>query len=103
MTEEEEDLLGKIQPPPDITEEHGIMMDMLNQIFKFICAQNRVAGTLLMPRSDFNKMKYESDYIPSYLREGWRKEVLGSDMATWLENRDNLSVRFEDGELRIGV
>lgn len=103
MTDEEEELLGRILPPPDITEEHGIMMDMLNQIFKFICAKNRVAGTLLMPRSDFNKMKYESDYIPDYLREGWRKEILGADMATWLENRENLSVRFEDGELRIGV
>ena len=78
-------------------------MDLLNQIFKFICAKNKVAGILLMPRSDFNKMKYESGYLPPYLKRGWRKEILGEDMVNWLEKRDKLKVSFTEGEIRIGV
>lgn len=103
ITEEETELLNNIQPPPIISEEHNILMDLLNQVFKFICANNKVAGTLLMPRSDFNKMKYESDFVPEYLKKGWRTEILGADMVDWLKNRDNLTARFVDGEIRIGV
>ncbi len=102
-TEEEKKLLTLIQPPPQITEEQNILMDLLNQVFKFICSKNKVAGTLLMPRSDFNKMKYDPEYLPPYLSRGWRKEVLGDDMIEWLRNRGDLDARFEAGEMRIGV
>lgn len=102
-TEEERELLTRIKPLPDISEEQNILMDLLNQVFKFICAKNKVAGILLMPRSDFNKMKYEPGYVPPYLKRGWRKEILGADMVDWLENRDDLNVSFANGEIRIGV
>jgi len=103
ITGAEKELLSKIQPPPQISEQHNILMDMLNQIFKFICVKNKIAGTLLMPRADFNRMKYEPGFVPESLQSGWRSEILGKDMVHWLRNRDQLSARFEDGELRIGV
>lgn len=103
ITPEEEDLLARIVTPPNIAEEQNILMDMLNQVFKFICAKNKVAGTLLMPRSDFNRMKQEPNFTPDYLKKGWRRQILGEDMVVWLENRSNLTVRFSDGEIRIGM
>ncbi len=103
ITTEEKGLLEKIVPPPIISEEHNILMDLLNQVFKLICAQNKVAGILLMPRSDFNKMKFDGSFTPKYLVKGWRKEILGADTVEWLKNRKDLSVRFEDGEIRIGL
>lgn len=100
---EEKQLLSKIIPPPEISEEHNILMDLLNQVFKLICSKNKVAGTLLMPRVDFNKMKYNSDFTPEYLKNGWRKSILGEETVSWLEKRKELTVRFEEGEIRIGL
>ncbi len=101
--EGEQELLDLVAPPPHITDEQNILMDLLNQIFKFICTKNKIAGTLLMPRSEFNRMKYEPDYVPPALKKGWRNEVLGKDMVEWLENRTDLDVTFKGGELRIAV
>ncbi len=103
IEEEERQLLDTISVPPVITEEHNILMDLLNQVFKLICTKNKVAGILLMPRSDFNKMKYDSSFLPSYLGKGWRKEILGESTIQWLEKREELAVRFEEGEIRIGI
>ncbi len=101
-TEEEKNLLKKIIAQPSISEKHNIIMDLLNQVFKFICTQHKVAGTLLMSRSDFNRMKYEPDFIPEYLKSGWRNEVLGKDLVLWLEQREKLKINFSENEIKIG-
>ncbi len=102
-TDQEKEWLSRIVSSPVISEEHNILMDLLNQVFKLICTQNKVAGILLMPRSDFNKMKFDTSFTPEYLKTGWRKEILGEPTIKWLENRKDLSVRFEEGEIRIGL
>ncbi len=97
----EEEILSNIKIYPQISEKQNIAMDLINQVFKYICVKNKISGTLLMPRSDFNKMKDDINYVPSYLKKTWRKKILGEHVINWLENRGDLDMSIEKDEIKI--
>jgi hypothetical protein len=53
-----------------------------------------VSSNLIVNRADLNQMKLEPNYFPDYFEEGWRRELLGDDLLSWLKNRSPLSVEM---------
>ncbi len=103
ISQEEQDILDSVPERREISEEQNIVMDLLNQIFKLMCNQNKVAATLLLPRSEFNKMKQDMNYVPELLGNGWRSDILGENILDWLSKRKHLRATFNNNEFRIGL
>ena len=45
-----------------------------------------------------NQMKLEPNLFPSYFENGWRRELLGDDLISWLKNRSPLNVEMIENQ-----
>ncbi len=97
ITEEEQEVLNRV--PDDLGNANGndLSIQILHLLAKFKCQQQNIAPELVLNPSRFKRMKNEPDYMDEFLLEGWRYHFLGEQMVEWLQNRDRLEIRFEDG------
>lgn len=90
ISDHEHTLLENLPPPDDCSPQTQVMMELLFHLVKMKAVQHTVSPTLLLPRREINKMKAESSYFPYFLENGWRKEMLGSDLILWLKKRKHI-------------
>jgi len=65
---------------------------------KYKAMEYEVSSNLIVNRADLNQMKLEPNFFPSYFETGWRQELLGDDLISWLKNRSPLSVEMVENQ-----
>lgn len=99
ITEEDREILNSIpaqKESPDPME--NTMLEMLYSIVEYICQNNQVDPTLVLSRTSFKLMKAEPTYFDESIATGWRADLLGDDLLTWLRKRKNLIIEMVDGK-----
>lgn len=61
---------------------------------RYQCIKHEISPALLLPRSDFNRLKNGDGFDPKLL-EGWRAELLGEPLVRWLRHPSDLSVEWQ--------
>ncbi len=98
ITEEEREALEKIPDRPSDDDHQNTLMDLLSLILKYRCQEQDISPILLLNRTDFNQMKREEDYFPSYMHAEWRREILGNELLDWFKRRERLTITMKDGQ-----
>lgn len=94
ITEREEAIIKKYGTPVRSNLQRSLTMDLLLSLLKYKAMEYEVSSALIVNRADLNRMKLESDFFPDYFEEGWRRELLGDDLLSWLKNRSPLNVEM---------
>jgi ribonuclease D len=93
-TPEEVAIIKKYASPIRSNMQRALTMDLLLGLLKYKAMEYEVSSNLIVNRADLNQMKLEPNYFPDYFEEGWRRELLGDDLLSWLKNRSPLSVEM---------
>ena len=79
-----------------------LLTEMLHLIIRYRCLEGDMAHSIVLSRSILKKLKLDADYEdPSLTDGGWRAEFLGSEVISWLNNRDSLKLAFEKGRVEL--
>ena len=96
ITEEEKNLLEQIPYDRNNGKQEDLIMEMLQLLIKHLCKKQDISWELLMNRANMRRMRSEKDFTDPVLTEGWRAEVLGPEMVSWLCNRKSLEIVMEN-------
>ncbi len=99
----EKDLLEQVTIPTANPPQSGILLDMLYQLIKFQGVKHRVSPKLIIPGKELSRMKAELNYIPPSFQDGWRRELLGKDLLSLLENRGEFKVSVKKNKFTLTV
>lgn len=91
-TEEEEAVIRRIPKVARTDKEQDMAADLLFWLIRHKCNQLNIAPGLLLRGSSLKKLKTQPSYQASELLSGWRKEVLGQTLSSWLENSYRIEV-----------
>lgn len=97
-TEHENAVIKKHGSPVKSNMQRSLTMDLLIAMLKYKAMEYEVSSNLIVNRADLNDMKLKSDFFPEYFEKGWRKELLGKELISWLKSRNPLSVEIVDNE-----
>jgi ribonuclease D len=97
-TPEEKEIIKKYANPIRSNMQRVLTMDLLIGLLKYKAMEYEVSSNLIVNRADLNQMKLEPNYFPDYFEEGWRRELLGGDLISWLKNRSPLSVEMIENQ-----
>jgi ribonuclease D len=97
-TEEEKAFLKNLPQPTAEDPEHEWTMEQLYHLVKKQCLEHEISAALLLPRGDFNKLKDRTGTFDTTLLSGWRAELLGPNLVSWLLKGGEMTVRW-DGDL----
>jgi ribonuclease D len=89
-------------PAPDNPEREWTM-ELLYHLVRRQCIEHEISAALLLPKGDFNKLKSGSDNFDGALLTGWRAELLGDELVSWLKNGKTVKVSWRDGECTLSV
>lgn len=98
ITPEEEEVLQKIPKRRRQKNSEDIMMEMLQILIKVTCQKKAIATDLLTLRANMKQMRTDNNFFDPILAEGWRKEILGPELISWLRNREQLEVTMSGGK-----
>jgi ribonuclease D len=98
VTEDENAIIKQYGSPIRSDLQRSLTMDLLIALLKYKAMEYEVSSNLIVNRGDLNQMKLEPNFFPSYFENGWRRELLGDDLITWLKNRSPLSVEMTDNQ-----
>lgn len=74
---------------------------MLYHLVRFQSMAHGISPALLLPRSDFNKLKNPDNGETLALLTGWRAELLGPSLTQWLRNNPEMSIEWTANGLNI--
>ncbi len=103
ITEEEREVLRRIPIEVQDSQRDDTLLEMLHLIIKFTCQTQKVAPDLVLPRSSFKKMKADASYFDARILKGWRRELLGEKIISFLEQRERLDLILDDGQCSLVV
>ncbi len=92
-TETETTLLKTMPPPPPDDPDHEWNMELLYHFVKKQCLVHEISAALLLPKGDFNKLKNGGNF-DNELLGGWRGELLGGALVSWLQRGGDISVNW---------
>ncbi|NJN78414.1 MAG: hypothetical protein HC803_08865 [Saprospiraceae bacterium] len=95
---EEVAIVKKYSNPIRSNMQRSLTMDLLLSLLKYKAMEYEVSSNLIVNRSDLNRMKLEPNYFPDYFEDGWRRELLGDDLLSWLKNRSPLNVEMVENQ-----
>ncbi|MGB1121304.1 MAG: ribonuclease D [Saprospiraceae bacterium] len=98
VTAEEEAVIKQYGSPIRSNMQRSLTMDLLISLLKYKAMEYEVSSNLIVNRADLNQMKLEPNFFPSYFETGWRQELLGDDLISWLKNRSPLSVEMVENQ-----
>lgn len=78
-----------------------LVLEMLNLLIRYKCLNNNVSPSLVMPRSLLKQLQVDEKLEASELNEGWRREFLGKELVSWIENHERLEIVMEDGKVEM--
>ncbi len=102
-TEEERAVLKKIPRHVSETEREDMLMELLYLLMKYRSQEENISHQLVMPRNAIRKMKDDPEVRQLMLGDGWRRELLGEQFSSWLEDFDRLQVKINGGKIEIGL
>lgn len=95
-TDEEKTILSALPTPAPDDPEREWTMELLYHLVRRQCLEHEISPALLLPRSDFNRLK-SGDGFDTALLEGWRAELLGEPLVCWLRQQGTVAVHWESG------
>jgi len=102
-SEEEQALLDKLPKSLKNQQHLNILFEQIDIYIHYISVQSGISPSLILSRTELNKMKVQAEYISPEVKDGWRRKLLGEDILKWLSNRSHLVMNFKDGKLVIEV
>lgn len=78
-----------------------LIVDMLNLLIRFKCLDNRISPSLVMPRTLAKEIQLDPKLTKFELLKGWRRDFLGKELVSWLENRDRLIIDMSGGTVEM--
>lgn len=94
-THDEADMLSNIPEEENGNPREAIALEILYQVLRLKAVEHKIAPNLILSKRELNKMKSDSGYYPLSLDEGWREEVLGTDLMQWIKSRKPLEISVE--------
>jgi ribonuclease D len=68
--------------------------ELLYHFVKKQCLDNEISAALLFPRGDFNKLKSGHPDFDASILDGWRANLLGSELVQWLKSGTPLQIEW---------
>jgi ribonuclease D len=100
-TEQEQSWLNRLPRRPKNHSKLDLLFDQIDLFIRFKGKESSIDASLILSRTELNKMKLDAKYFPEFLENGWRRELLGDAIIKWLKDRKGLSMEFEEGKLII--
>ena len=102
-TQEDLDILSQVRGRQEEEDpKRELLTEMLHLIIRYRCLEGDMAHSIVLSRSILKKLKLDADYEdPSLTDGGWRADFLGSEVISWLNNRDSLKLAFEKGRVEL--
>ena len=100
-SEAEKKVLNGLSRPAPEDPEREWTMELLYHFIKKQCIEHEISASLLFPRGDFNRLKAGSEDFDHSLLEGWRAELMGKELAAWMQKGDKITIAWSDHECRL--
>ena len=91
-TPEEKAVIDRIPKIRRTDKDQDMAADLLFWLIRHRCSQLNIAPGLVLRGSSLKKLKSQPSYQAIELLSGWRKDVLGETLSSWLENSYHISV-----------
>lgn len=95
VTDAERAFLEALPAPAPDDPEREWTMELLYHLVRRQCMEHEISAALLLPKGDFNKLKNGNGDFNNNLLTGWRAELLGAQLVSWLQSDQNLGVSWE--------
>ena len=104
-TQEDLDVLKQVRGRREEEDpKRELLTEMLHLIIRYRCLEGDMAHSIVLSRSILKKLKLDADYEDPTLAEGsWRADFLGTEIISWLENRESLELAFEEGRVELRI
>lgn len=102
-TDAEKEVLNAIPKPLPEDQEREWTMELLYHFVKKQCLEHEISAALLLPKGDFNRLKAGSDDFDHDLLHGWRAELMGAELVSWMKKGGRVQVRWGDGECHLSM
>jgi ribonuclease D len=96
-TPEEIAFFESLPKPPPENPEREWTMELLYHFIKKRCLEHEISAALLFPKGDFNRLKSGSEDFDHSLLEGWRAELMGPELTSWLKKGKKLTMQWANG------
>lgn len=103
LTEEEVAVIESLPRTVKSDKEQDMAADLLFWLIKYRCHQVKIAPSLVLRGSSLKKLKTQPSYQAHELLSGWRHELLGETLTSWLENRYRIKVEQKESGFSIHV
>lgn len=97
----EKAFLETLPTPPPEDPEFEWSMELLYHLVRRQCMRHEISPALLLPKSDFNKLKAGQDNFDNTLLQGWRAQLLGEPLTNWLRMGKALQVEWTEDACQI--
>lgn len=94
VTEEEKALLESIPKPIPKDPEREWTMELLYHFVKKQCIKHQISAAMLLPKSDFNRLKTGYDDFDPSLLDGWRANLMGANLVEWIKKGGKMSLKW---------
>lgn len=101
ITPQEQAWLDALPKKQNNQSQIDLLFDQIDLYLRYISDTSEIDSSLILSRTELNKMKLNPTYYPDILRAEWRKQLLGPDLLHWLAQRRPLHMTFQGNTLHI--
>ncbi len=103
ITNEERELLDRIQPTAVIESKKDIKLEILYSLIQFRCLEQKIAPEMVITRGEFKQLKEDDAHQLPQVQQGWRRQILGTVLAEALQYRDQLKIEMREHEMALKI
>ncbi len=100
-SEEENQLIKQVKKEEEDDPREELIQEMLYWLVKYQCMESGLTPALVFPRNAIKKLKNGDDTLGASLEHGWRRELLGDNLVTWLRNFDHLDFNVIENRIEL--
>jgi ribonuclease D len=101
ISNHEKELLDQAPETSNTTSRAGMLIDMLHQLIKYKGLKRGVSPKLVITGKELQLMRTDRQYMPTALKEGWRKKLLGKELLRLLENREDFYITIKKNKFTL--
>ena len=94
-TDEEREIIEKIPKIEEETPMQVLSFDFLHLLIRYRCLSQNIAHSLVLPKSSLRDIVESEDFINGFFNKGWRKELLGDTILTWIREHRPMQFNIE--------
>ncbi len=94
-SEEEKEILEKIPRVEEESPMQVLSFDFLHLLIRHRCLSQNIAHSLVLPKSSLRDIVENEDFINGIFNKGWRKELLGDTILTWIREHRPMQFSIE--------